>query len=132
NAGAQSVPASLTLTVRDARPPTLSVVGPVNNALVLPNSTVDVVFDAADDVALASVSLTCNPALAGCESRPLNPPVATSRQAFTVTLPPSLQAPQTVSLSMTATDTSGNVSVAGRVLQIADTVKPLMTALQSP
>ncbi|MGE5243271.1 MAG: Ig-like domain-containing protein [Betaproteobacteria bacterium] len=131
SAGGQSVPAAITLNVRDAARPTVAVQSPADNSLVLAGQNVDVVVDAADDVALSSVALVCNPALAGCESRAIAPGVASSHQTFTVVLPPSLQAPQTVTLSIVATDTSGNTGTASRILRLADTVSPTITALES-
>ncbi len=75
------------------------------------------------------VALVCNPALSGCEPR-------LSRRGRRPRGTPSpcapagdLQAPQTPTLSIVATDTSGNTTSTGRVLQIADTVKPTVTAL---
>ncbi len=92
---------------------------------------VHVVIDATDDVALASVSLTCNPAVLGCETRAVSPPAAAAHQTFDITIPAGLQAPQSVALSVIATDTSGNAGAAGRVLQIADTIKPSILSLAS-
>jgi hypothetical protein len=107
----------------------VTIATPVNNATVAPGQAVSVVVDAVDDVALASVTLVCAPAVAGCESRPVSPSTATSRQSFVVTVPDSLQPPQTIALSVVATDSSGNTGTAGRVLKIADTIKPTISAL---
>ena len=126
--GSRSAPATVTLTVQDAIRPTLTILSPVNDALVLPGASVDVVADAADDVALASVTIVCNPALSGCGTQIVAPGTKSSRHTFTVVLPGDLQAPQTPTLSIVARDTSGNTTTIGRVLHIADTVKPTVTA----
>lgn len=124
--GLQSAPVSLVLSVVDGIRPAITVIGPVNNAVVVPGQLVNVVADITDDVALASVTLTCAPVAAGCESRTLSG--TSTRQTFTVTVP-QLQAPQTLTLTLIATDGAGNTGTAARVLQIADTVNPTLSAL---
>src|SRR5581483_3746369 len=130
-AGGQSQPAIVTLNVVDLSRPVVLISSPINNSVVTGAQVVHVVIDATDDVALASVSLTCNPAVLGCETRAVSPPAAAAHQTFDITIPTGLQAPQSVALSVIATDTSGNAGTAGRVLQIADTIKPSILSLES-
>jgi hypothetical protein len=127
-AGLQSAAVTLSLVVRDGNKPAVTFVAPVNNAVVIAGQPLDVVVDASDDVSIASVALVCNPTAAGCESRTVTAP--STRQTFAVTIPSTLQAPQTFVLSVIVTDTAGNATAAGRVVQIADGVKPVVTALQ--
>lgn len=129
--GKQSLPAVFDLQVRDGNPPKVVIISPANNAQVIPGHSADVTVTATDDVALTSVSLDCNPPLNGCVSRSVNS-VSTSSQTFTVEISPTAAAPAIVTLVATATDTSGNIGQSAiRNLQIADTVKPTITSLQT-
>jgi hypothetical protein len=127
--GLQSVPATMTLTVRDAINPLVTIVTPVNNAVVVPGQSLDVVVDVSDDVAVATVAMLCTPQAAGCESRTLPGSTTVSRQTFSIIVPEGLQAPQTVALSILATDVAGNTATGSRVLRIADALKPTITDL---
>jgi hypothetical protein len=128
--GLQTAAAPIVLSIRDALRPVVTILAPVNNAVVVPDQSIDVIVDSSDDVALASVALVCNPASTGCETRLMSAGTAATRQTFTVTIPASLQAPQTITLSVITTDTAGNTGTAARVLQIADALKPTITAVQ--
>jgi len=129
--GQQSAPVSRVFTVRDGIRPAVTILTPVNNAQVLAGQNLSVMFDATDDVAVASVALICNPALAGCETRPLATPATTTRQSFTIQVPANLQAPDSMSLLISVTDTSGNITQAGRTLRLVDTAAPVVTTLES-
>lgn len=128
--GLQSLPVTTVLMVRDAVSPLVSIVTPVHNAVVVSGQTVDVIADTSDDVALASVALVCSPDATGCDTRAVPTSTTATRQTFTVAVPSGLQAPHTVTLSIVATDSSGNTGTASRVLQIADSINPVITALQ--
>src|SRR5262249_28031560 len=129
-AGNQSNVASLTFSVRDGIRPNLTVLTPVNNAQVLPGQTVTVMFDASDDVGLASVALVCSPALSGCESRPLSGDRLT-HQTFSLVVPATMSAPATIDLLAVAVDTSGNTTEAGRTIRLVDTVRPTIANLHN-
>ena len=129
--GAQSLVASLSLPVRDGISPTLSVLGPVNNSQVVPGQAVPVVFDASDDVGVSTVAVVCNPSLTGCETRTLSPAQTATRQTFTIDVPADLQAPATIVLALRATDAAGNTTQATRTLVVPDTVRPVLTLLQT-
>ncbi|MCP5152800.1 MAG: Ig-like domain-containing protein [Ectothiorhodospiraceae bacterium] len=127
--GATAVAAPLALTVRDGRRPSVSFVSPVQGARVLPGQDLDVVVTASDDAALASLTLACTPALAGCETRPVSGS-GPRTETFTVRVPGTAVAPFSVSLVANATDVAGNVSLgASRTVVLADTVAPVATGL---
>jgi hypothetical protein len=131
SAEAQSQPASLTLPVVDGNRPTVSVVAPVNNAQIVVGQPLSVVVDAADDVGVASVTLTCTPAFAGCDTRAVQPAALTTRQTFSVQVPSSATPGSAVTLLVSASDAAGNATQVGRVVLVPDTVAPAITTLET-
>jgi hypothetical protein len=129
--GNPSQPVSLALQVQDGVKPTATFLTPVQNAQVIPGQSLDVVLSISDDVALESLTLTCNQGVSGCGTRLVTPTVRSSTETFTVQIPGTLVAPATVTLAASVRDTSGNLSpTVGRTLQIADTVAPGLPSLQ--
>jgi hypothetical protein len=128
--GTQSSPAVLSLPVRDGISPILNVNSPFNNARIVPGQPLGVLFDASDDVGVASVSVTCNPSLAGCETRTLTPALNNTHQTFTLAVPAELEAPATIVLVIRATDAAGNISQVARTLIVPDTTPPVLAALE--
>jgi hypothetical protein len=128
--GSQSVPASLALTVRDGVPPAVTITAPAAGVLAIPGQTLTVTVTASDSGGLTAITLTCSPALSGCETRPIAPALTSTTQTFSVVVPASLNAPATVTLLARATDGTGNIGEAGRSIQIADVVNPTLTQLQ--
>lgn len=127
--GNRSVPAALSLHVRDASAPAAFIVTPVNAAKVLVGP-LSVSITATDDVGIASVTLGCVPALSGCSTQTLGLPVTSATQTFSVQIPGST-AGAPITFSAFATDTSGNVSPnALRTVQVVDAQPPVVTSLQ--
>lgn len=128
-AGQITAATPLQLRVRDAIAPVVSLPSPVDNAVVLPGSVVPVLVRASDDTALAAVTLTCTPALVGCERRPLDG-VATAEVPFAIEVPADLVAPAAIALTATAEDLAGNRGSAPvKGLRLADTLAPIITEL---
>ncbi len=127
SAGTPSAPVTLTLTVRDGVAPAVSITAPAAGTPVVPGQILTVVVTASDPGGVASMTLTCSPALSGCETRAIGEPSTT--QTFTVAVPDTLHAPATLLLSASATDAAGNIGQAGRSLPVADVVAPVLTTL---
>lgn len=130
-AGASSTPAIVTLPMSDGARPTLTVLSPVNNAQIVVGQPVTVTLDASDDVGVASVSLSCVPALTGCETRVLQPAQVSTRQTFTVTVPSTVAPGSNVVMLVRVADTAGNSTELGRTLLIPDTVAPTVSSLET-
>ena len=70
--GTGSVPAALALSVRDGVAPTVLLTAPAAGTQAIPGQTLTVTVNATDAGGLTSITLTCNPTLVGCETRPLS------------------------------------------------------------
>lgn len=122
--------ARLTLPVEDRVAPQVAIDSPVNQAQVVPGTSVNVQVSASDDLAVTSLSLNCTPALAECAERILNPPRPMATEVFTLNIPASFEAPGTIQIAANAADAAGNSKVSPvRILQIADTVPPAVDSL---
>ena len=130
-AEAQSTPATVTLQIVDGVRPAVTVLSPINNAVILPGQPLTVVVDATDDVGVSSVALVCAPAFAGCESRTVQPAATTTRQTFVVDIPATFQSTTGITLLVTATDQAGNAIQLGRSVVVPDTVPPTLSNLES-
>ena len=132
SAGKSSDPATIIINIVDVHVPSATFVSPVNNARIIPGQTVDVVTMAADDAGLQSVTLTTIPDLGGPFVRSIDPGTKNTTQTFSLSIPGTMEAPATISVFVSATDTSDNKSSqVGRTLQIADTITPLMVSLKT-
>ncbi len=74
--------------------------------------------------------LSCNPALAGCESRAIQPAAATTRQTFSVQVPAGSAPGSSITLLVTAADAAGNATQVGRTVLVPDTVAPTIAAFE--
>ena len=126
--GTGSVPAALALSVRDGVAPTVLLTAPAAGTQAIPGQTLTVTVNATDGGGLTSITLTCNPTLVGCETRPLSGTSAT--ESFSVQVPASLNAPASIILSATVADATGNVGQAGRTVPVADVINPTLSGLQ--
>lgn len=129
-AGNQSTPASVALTVRDGVAPGVLITAPATGTQAIPGQTIQVTVNATDSGGVTSMTLTCNPTLAGCETRPISPASTATTQTFNVQVPTSLNAPASITLLATAADATGNVGQAGRTVAIADVLNPTLAGLQ--
>jgi hypothetical protein len=128
--GLASIPASLSLSVRDGVGPTVSLVEPSADIQAVPGSPLHVVVNAADSGGVAAVTLTCNPILVGCQARSISPAVTSTTQEFLVQVPASLNAPANIVLLASATDAAGNSGQSGRTVIVADVIAPTLGGLQ--
>ncbi len=128
--GTGSAPATLGLSVRDGVAPGVIITTPVAGAQAIPGQTLTVTVNATDSGGVTSMTLTCNPTLVGCETRPITPASTATTQTFNVDVPVSLNAPASIVLLATATDATGNVGQAGRTVAVADVINPTLTGLQ--
>lgn len=128
-AGVPSVPASISLAVRDGVAPSVSIVEPGPGVQAIPGAALRVLVSASDSGGVTAMTLTCNPVLNGCETRSITPPSVATTQEFIVQVPASLNAPASITLLATATDAAGNAGQAGRNVSVADVVGPIMTGL---
>lgn len=126
-AGNRSATASLALPVSDGIGPTVTIVSPAASTALVPGEAFTLIVDASGEGGLATLAMTCVPALAGCESRQLSG--TSTREIFTIQVPASVQPPTQVSIAITVSDTRGNPGSAGRVFTLADRVAPVVTAL---
>jgi hypothetical protein len=127
-----SAPSTLTYTLADTIKPAVAFTSPVNRAVVIPGQSVDVVVEAADDVGLSAINLTCSQGLSGCGTRSFNPAVTRGTGTYTVYVPETVAAPASMVLSASAEDTSGNLNLtAVRTLVAADNITPQMAGLHS-
>jgi hypothetical protein len=127
---AQSQGATLSFPVVDGNRPTVTLLTPVNNAQIVVGQPLTVTVDAADDVGVTSVTLTCAPVLAGCETRAIQPAVPTTRQTFVVDVPATATPGSSVTLLVSASDAAGNATQVGRTVLVPDSVAPVITALE--
>ncbi|MBA1443921.1 MAG: Ig-like domain-containing protein [Chromatiales bacterium] len=122
--------ARLILPVEDKVAPQVAIDSPVNQAQVVPGTSVNVQVSASDDLAVTTLSLNCTPALAECAERTLSPPRPMATEVFTLNIPAAFEAPGTIQIAANATDAAGNSKVSPvRILQIADTVPPAVDSL---
>lgn len=126
-AGIRSAAATLALSVRDGVTPTVAITAPAAGVQVIPGQTLAVTVTASDSGGVASMTLTCNPSLAGCETRTVAQTSTT--QTFNILVPVSLDAPASVTLLAVVTDAAGNVAQAGRTVTVADVLSPALTTL---
>ena len=129
-AGGQSDTARITLTVIDGLRPSLTVVSPVNNAVILPGTPVTVTVDASDDTGVATVTVLCTPTLTGCSARAIEPAAAGTRQSFIIDIPAGFDGPS-VGLLIRAADVAGNLVETSRTLIIPDQIAPSVVTLES-
>ncbi len=130
-AGNRSDTSTIALAVRDGVAPVVTIQTPGASAQAVPGQVLTVIVNAADSGGLSSMTLTCNPALDGCETRTITSSPASTTQTFSVQVPQSLNAPASISISATASDLAGNTGQAGRSIAIADVLAPSLNGLQS-
>ncbi len=100
---------SLVLTIGDAQAPVVSIQAPEAGAVFTPGDTISVQASATDDVAVAQIALRARGVLTFDETRTFTPPVTPAQATFLVATLASTT-PGTVTLTVEATDTAGNVS----------------------
>lgn len=122
---AQVAQASINITVLDALSPTVTITGATSGARVFPGQPTTVVVTAQDIGNIASVRFTASGIVTSTETRPVDPAQPSIVTAFTVTVPVTARAGQTLILGATATDVAGNTGSAAQVvLPVADTTPP--------
>lgn len=126
-AGNRSATVSLALPVGDGIGPTVTIVSPAASTTLVPGESFTLVVDASDAGGLATLTMTCAPALVGCESRQLSG--TSTRETFTIQVPANVQPPTQVSIAVSVSDARGNAGSAGRLFPLADRVAPVVTAL---
>ncbi|MEO8677871.1 MAG: carboxypeptidase regulatory-like domain-containing protein, partial [Vicinamibacterales bacterium] len=126
----------VTITVLDATPPVISITGTTTGARVSPGQQTSAIVSAQDLGGVSSISFTTGGVLVGTQTRPVAPARSAVVTSFAFTVPASAHAGDILTLDATATDASGNVADAGRVLlPIADLNGPslqLRTSNGSP
>ncbi|HXH07600.1 MAG TPA: Ig-like domain-containing protein, partial [Vicinamibacterales bacterium] len=118
----------VTITVLDAVAPSVGITGATTGDRVLPGQQTTVVVSAQDAGGVASVTFRATGAAASTQTRTIDPPQPSVVTTFTVTVPSSATATQTLRLDATAVDRAGNVGAAAQVvLPVADRSAPTVT-----
>src|SRR5262249_983451 len=112
----QAAQTSIAINVLDATPPTVSITGATSGSRVLPGQQTTVVVAAQDVGRLASVKFTASGIVTSTETRQIDPAQASIVTSFTVTIPATAQAGQTLTLGAMATDVAGNAASAAQVV----------------
>lgn len=117
--------APITLTVLDSIAPTVTITGATTGSKVTPGQQTTVVVSAQDLGGVASIAFTATGAASVSQTRTISPAQNAAVTSFTFTVAPTALPGQSVTITATATDQSGNVGTASSlILPVADTVPP--------
>ncbi|MGE3957098.1 MAG: Ig-like domain-containing protein [Vicinamibacterales bacterium] len=109
-AGNRGDAARLIVPVADSQAPTLTLRTTSGTSTMIPGSTVSLLAEAQDDLAIASLQITVTGAFSYTETRSPAVQTATRSETFVLNVPASLVTGDTVTVTARATDASGNVS----------------------
>lgn len=109
-AGNVGTAASVILPVADTVPPTVQLSTDAVSQTIVPGQTVNVFADAADTIAVASVSLTGTGAFSVSDARPVSPPSGSAHVAFSINVPGTAADGAVLNLQAVALDSSNNAS----------------------
>ncbi|MFN7916659.1 MAG: Ig-like domain-containing protein [Vicinamibacterales bacterium] len=121
-AGNRTDAARLIVPVADRQAPTLTLRTASGANTMTPGGTVDVIADAQDDLAIASVSLSATGAFTFADTKTPAVQQATDIETFTLSVPSTLVNGDTVTVTARATDASGNQSAPVSITLTAQTV----------
>jgi hypothetical protein len=124
--GAVGPTVSRTVQVVDATKPAVQILGPAAGTAIDPGATVAVLVSAADNHALASVTLTATGAASFAETRAILAGRRAEQLAFEVAIPATANGNETLLLTALAVDVAGNAATpASASLPIRDVVGPV-------
>ncbi|MEQ1731595.1 MAG: hypothetical protein ABL982_24755, partial [Vicinamibacterales bacterium] len=109
-AGNRGDAARLIVPVADRQAPTLTLRTASGANTMVPGATVDVIADAQDDLAIASIQLTATGAFMFTDTQTPAVQTANASATFRLNVPSTLATGDTVTLTARTTDASGNVS----------------------
>ena len=117
--------APVDVVVIDAVAPVVQITGATTGATLRPGQSTTVLVTADDLGGIANVTFVAGGLVVSTDSRTIAPPQNAVVTSFTVTVPATAKPGQTLTLDALATDRTGNVGTAARViLPIADTLAP--------
>ena len=118
---------SVILPVADMVPPTIvSMATETGSFSMVPGETVTIIVEAADEVGLSSIEISGSGAFTYSDAEPIVPPAGEAQASFTINVPGSLVAGDTIDLEARAVDISGNISEPG-TLSLSVTTFPDVT-----
>ena len=109
-AGNRTDAAQKVLPVADGVPPTVTLRTSSGSLHMVPGTTVSIVVDGTDDLALATLSIAGSGAFAVSDSYSITSPVSTASHTFVINVPADTPIGATLTLTARATDVSGNLS----------------------
>jgi len=130
--GIQPVTVPVTVDVTLDEDPTIALLTPDEGTPFERGDGVTVVARAGDDVGVARIELSVTGAAGFAETRTLSPAPKDTDQSFAFTVPSDAAVGESITVTVQAEDTAGNLSaVASRTVQVVDVTAPVV-ALQAP